>query len=131
MSNLIEQFKKNIGNVLYKDRFNLIGRDSYAMTENGLCTYVPVDRPDLAKNGSIGVTAPWREIRIVDNEGNDVTDGEVGEVWTAGLGHFQGYYRKPDVNKQSFHGRWFRTGDLVRKDADGGFYLIGRKKRNH
>ena len=111
-----------------EDRFNLIGRDSYAMTENGLCTYVPVDRPDLAKNGSIGVTAPWREIRIVDNEGNDVTDGEVGEVWTAGPGHFHGYYRKPEINKQSFHGRWFRTGDLVRKDADGGFYLIGRKK---
>ena len=111
-----------------EDRFGVIGRDSYAMTENGLCTYVPVDRPDLVEKGSIGVVAPWRDIRIVDDEGRDAPDGEAGEAWTAGPGHFHGYYRKPGANRDSFRGRWFRTGDLVRREADGGLYLVGRIK---
>ena len=56
------------------------------------------------------------------------TVGEVGEAWTAGPGHFHGYYRKPAANRDSFRGRWFRTGDLVRREADGGLYLVGRIK---
>ena len=109
-------------------RFDVIGRDSYAMTENGLCLYVPVDRPDLAARGSVGIPAPWREIRIVDGEGNDVVDGEVGETWTSGPGHLQGYYRKTAANRESFNGKWFRTGDLMRHDNDGSYYLVGRMK---
>lgn len=109
-------------------RFDVIGRDSYAMTENGLCLYVPVDRPDLAISGSVGVPAPWREIRIVDDQGNDVADGEVGEAWTSGPGHLHGYYRKTAANRESFKGNWFRTGDLMRRDDDGGYYLVGRMK---
>ncbi len=110
-------------------RYGVIGRDSYAMTENGLISYVPVDRPDLARNGSVGVAAPWREIRVVDPDGNDVADGEVGEAWTAGPGQLHGYYRRPAANQASFVEGWFRTGDLVRRDpSDGGFYLVGRLK---
>ena len=109
-------------------RFGVIGRDSYAMTENGLCLYVPVDRQDLAKSGSVGVPMPWREIRIVDEHGSDVSVGEVGEAWTAGPGHMQGYYRKTAANRDSFRGRWFRTGDLMRLGNDGGYYLVGRMK---
>lgn len=110
-------------------RYDVVGRDSYAMTENGLVTYVPVDRPDLARSGSIGVAAPFRDIRIVDGDGNQVADGEVGEVWTAGPGQLHGYYRKTDANRSSFVGRWFRTGDLARRDPDdGGYYLVGRLK---
>lgn len=109
-------------------RFGVVARDSYAMTENGLCLYVPVDRPDLAARGSVGVPMPWREIRIVDEAGNDVPDGEVGEAWTAGPGHMHGYYRKTAANRESFRGRWFRTGDLMCREADGGYTLVGRLK---
>ncbi len=110
-------------------RYRVTGRDSYAMTENGLITYVPVDRPDLARTGSVGVAAPWREIRVVDPDGNDVANGEIGEAWTAGSGHFHGYYRKTAANRASFVDIWFRTGDLVRRDPnDGGYYLVGRLK---
>ena len=109
-------------------RFEVVARDSYAMTENGLCLYVPVDRPDLVSRGSVGIPVPWREIRIVDNDGHDVPDGEVGEAWTAGPGHLHGYYRKTAANRDSFRGRWFRTGDLMRRDVDGGYYLVGRLK---
>jgi acyl-CoA synthetase (AMP-forming)/AMP-acid ligase II len=109
-------------------RYDVVARDSYGMTENGLCLYVPVDRPDLADNGSVGVAMPWRELRIVDEGGNDVADGETGELWTAGPGHLHGYYRKTAANRDSFHGRWFRTGDLMRRGPDGGYYLVGRMK---
>ena len=109
-------------------RYDVIARDCFAMTENGICLYVPVDRPDLAERGSVGIPAPWREIRIVDHDGHDVADGEVGEAWTAGPGHFHGYYRKTAANRQSFSGKWFRTGDLMRRGADGGYYLVGRMK---
>ena len=109
-------------------RFGVVARDSFGMTENGLVLYVPVDRPDLAASGSVGIPTPWREVRIVDDAGNDVADGEVGELWTAGPGHLHGYYRKTAANRDNFHGRWFRTGDLMRCDADGGYYLVGRIK---
>jgi acyl-CoA synthetase (AMP-forming)/AMP-acid ligase II len=111
-----------------EERYDVIARDSYAMTENGVCLYVPVDRPDLAVRGSVGVPAPWREIRIVGDDGNDVADGEIGEVWTAGPGHLHGYYHKTAANRDSFRGKWFRTGDLMRREADGGYYLVGRMK---
>ena len=71
---------------------------------------------------------PWRELRIVDEEENEVADGEVGELWTAGPGHLHGYYRKTQANRDNFRGRWFRTGDLMRRDKDGGYYLVGRIK---
>ena len=109
-------------------RFGVVARDSFGMSENGLCLYVPVDRPDLAASGSVGVPTPWREVRIVDEEGNDLADGEVGELWTAGPGHLHGYYRKTQANRDNFRGRWFRTGDLMRRDKDGGYYLVGRIK---
>lgn len=109
-------------------RFGVVARDSFGMTENGLCLHVPVDRPDLAAAGSVGVPLPWRELRIVDEEGNDVADGGVGELWTAGPGHLHGYYRKTQANRDNFRGRWFRTGDLMRCDQDGGYYLVGRIK---
>lgn len=111
-----------------ENRYDVCARDSYAMTENGFNCIVPVDRPDLAAKGSVGVAAPGREIRIVDDSGKDLDVGETGEAWTAGPGHFQGYYRRPAANRDSFRGRWFRTGDLMRLDEDGGYYLVGRTK---
>ena len=111
-----------------EQRFGVVVRDSYGMTENGLCLFVPVDRPDLSAAGSVGIPAPWRDVRIVDSEGNDVADGEVGELWTAGIGQQHGYYRKTQANRDSFEGRWFKTGDLMRREASGAYFLVGRMK---
>ncbi|MFP6741104.1 MAG: class I adenylate-forming enzyme family protein [Alphaproteobacteria bacterium] len=111
-----------------EQRFGVVARDSFAMTENGLVLYVPVDRPDLSAAGSVGVPVPWREVRIVNDQGEDVADGEVGELWTAGPGHFHGYYRKTAANRDGFVGRWFRTGNLMRREPSGGYFLVGRIK---
>lgn len=108
--------------------FDVVARSGYGMTEIGRGMIVPVDRPDMAESGAVGVVAPWREVRIVDADGNDLPDGEVGELWTAGPGQLQGYYRNPDANAEAFRGRWFRTGDLMRRDSTGVYFLIGRMK---
>ena len=108
--------------------FDVVARDVYGMTENGGCLFVPVDRPDIAATGAMGIPAPWRELRIVDDNGLDVADGDVGELWTSGPGHLHGYYRKPEANSATFDGPWFKTGDLMRRGADGEYYLIGRIK---
>ena len=108
--------------------FDVVARDVFGMTENGLALYVPADRDDLSTPGCMGIPGPLREVRLVGDDGVDVGDGEVGELWTAGPGHLRGYYRKPKANAETFVGKWFRTGDLMRRDANGVYYLIGRIK---
>jgi crotonobetaine/carnitine-CoA ligase len=65
---------------------------------------------------------------VADENGNPLPDGEIGELIVRGPGILQGYYRKPEANKASFHGEWFRTGDLFRRDERGFFYIVGRIK---
>ena len=108
--------------------FDVVARDVFGMTENGIALYVPADRDDLSTPGCMGIPGPLREVRLVGDDGVDVGDGEVGELWTAGPGHLRGYYRKPKANAETFVGKWFRTGDLMRRDANGAYYLIGRIK---
>jgi crotonobetaine/carnitine-CoA ligase len=65
---------------------------------------------------------------IADEQGNPVPHGTVGELLVRGPGILKGYYNKPEATKAAFHGDWFRTGDLFRKDERGYFYIVGRLK---
>ena len=71
---------------------------------------------------------PWAECRIVDNEGRDLDADQVGELWVKHPIVMQGYFRDPEQTRDSFEGDWFKTGDLMRRDADGYFYFVTRKK---
>ena len=73
-------------------------------------------------------TVPFAELRVVDDDGADVTDGRAGELWVRTPILMQGYYKDPEQTAASMHEGWFRTGDLVRRDADGYFYFVARKK---
>jgi len=121
------QYKGEIHFELEK-RFNVIARDAFAMTEIGMGTVVPADATHMVGSGSCGLPAPFRELRIVGENGNDVERGEIGELWVAGPGMLWGYYKKPKANAESFYGKWFRTGDLFCQDDDGYYYVIGRIK---
>ncbi|WP_433359838.1 AMP-binding protein [Streptosporangium sp. CA-115845] len=81
---------------------------------------------DKAKQGSTGRRAFHTDIRLVDAEGNDVADGETGEIWLRGPSVTVGYWRKD--RSSFFTGDWFRTGDAARRDSDGFYYLAGRTK---
>jgi malonyl-CoA/methylmalonyl-CoA synthetase len=81
------------------------------------------------KPGSIGLPLPCFEVRIVDFEiFEDVPEGQVGEIWLKGPTITPGYWRKPEETERAFAQRWFRTGDLGRRDDDGYYYLTDQIK---
>jgi crotonobetaine/carnitine-CoA ligase len=107
--------------------------EGYGMTEiPGACNN-PFDGP--LKPGSIGRAARhpehsrvFAELRIVDEQGNDVPDGRTGELAVRTPIVMQGYYRDPKQTAQAFQGDWFLTGDLGYRDGDGYYYFVARKK---
>ena len=110
------------------ERFDVVGFDGYGASEHGMSIILPPSARHMIGKGSIGVPAPYREVKIVDEGGAEVPRGEVGELWVAGRGIVLGYYKRPRANAESFSGKWFRTGDLIRQDADGYYYFVGRLK---
>jgi acyl-CoA synthetase (AMP-forming)/AMP-acid ligase II len=111
-----------------EERFDIIVREAFGMTEIGSGLFMPIEATDMVGSGSCGTPAPFRECRIVDDEGKDVPEGEMGELVVRGPGILKGYYRKPEATRDAFFGEWFRTGDIFRKDERGFFYIVGRKK---
>jgi len=109
-------------------RFNTLVREHYGMTEIGLAIVVPENATDLVGSGSCGVVAPFRECMIADEQGNALADGEIGELCVSGPGIVKEYIGRPEVSVQAFHGKWFRTGDLFRRDERGYYYFHSRIK---
>jgi crotonobetaine/carnitine-CoA ligase len=87
------------------------------------------------KLGSMGVLGrhpdpaqSWATCRVVDENGNDVADGVEGELAVKTPILMQGYFRDPEATAAAFRDGWFMTGDLVRRDSDGFFFHVARKK---
>ncbi len=107
--------------------------EGYGMTEIPGAFSVPYDGPyKIASMGKPGVHAdPARrffEARVVDDEGRDVPDNVTGELVVRTPTMMQGYYRDPEQTAASFRDGWFLSGDLVRRDEDGYFFFVARKK---
>jgi acyl-CoA synthetase (AMP-forming)/AMP-acid ligase II len=111
-----------------EERFGLTAREGYGMTEIGSATIMPPSAAHMAYERTCGLAAPFRELRICDEDGREVPTGEVGELWVAGRALLWGYYKRPEANAEGFRGRWFRTGDLFRKDENGYHFIVGRIK---
>jgi crotonobetaine/carnitine-CoA ligase len=110
---------------------HLIG--GYGMTEIPGVTCNPVE--GLRKPGSMGPIGrhpdparPWAECRVVDDDGRDVAPNEEGELLVKTPIVMQGYFRDPDQTRDAFADGWFKTGDVVRRDEDGYFFFVSRKK---
>ena len=102
--------------------------ESYGMTESA-ATITTLDPKDvLRKMGSVGKPYVATEIRIVDDDGNDVTPGETGEILTRGPNVMVGYYKDPEATAEALKGGWLHTGDLGRLDDEGFLYIVDRKK---
>jgi acyl-CoA synthetase (AMP-forming)/AMP-acid ligase II len=112
----------------FEERFNVKAREAYGMTEIGPGMFVPLEDDHMTGSGSVGKPPDFREVRIVDNNGEDVAPGEIGELLIKGPGMFKGYYKKPNETAEAFAGDWFRTGDLFRQDKNGYYFIVGRKK---
>jgi crotonobetaine/carnitine-CoA ligase len=103
-------------------------REMYGLTETGAALAMPVAVDWMAGSGACGMPVPFRDLRIVDADGQDTLAGDIGELWIAGAGLMQGYFRNDAANADAFRGKWFRTGDLFRRDADGFYTVLGRIK---
>jgi long-chain acyl-CoA synthetase len=89
-------------------------------------TLSPFDLDDF--NGSIGLPAPSTDIRLVDENGNDVPQGEAGEMIVQGPQVMLGYLNRPEETAKTIKDGWLYTGDIATMDADGFFYIVDRKK---
>ncbi len=80
------------------------------------------------KIGAIGLPGFNWEARIVDSDGNPVSQGEVGELVVRGDGVMKEYYKNPEATAQTIRDGWLYTGDMARQDEDGFIWLVDRKK---
>ncbi len=98
----------------------------YGLTEStGLVTANPVY--GIRKTGSIGLSVPGVQVRLVAEDGRDVPEGEVGELVFRGPNATPGYWGLPQVTQETIRAGWVYTGDLAYQDEDGYFFIVGRK----
>jgi acyl-CoA synthetase (AMP-forming)/AMP-acid ligase II len=99
----------------------------YGSTEAGWVTMLhPAEQ--LSKLGSVGRECVGsRPIRLLDTDGNEVPDGEPGELYSCNPYTFDGYWKLPDKTREAFRGDYCTVGDMARRDADGYLYLVDRK----
>ncbi|VVE44697.1 Long-chain-fatty-acid--CoA ligase [Pandoraea iniqua] len=102
--------------------------NGYGLTESSPTvsqTLLDAPRNDCA----VGPAIPGVSVRIVNRDGQDLPDGEVGELWVRGPNVMLGYYRAPELTAAAITpDGWLRSGDLARREADGALFLAGRAK---
>jgi benzoate-CoA ligase family protein len=84
------------------------------------------NREGRVRPGSTGVAVPGYDLRIVDDNGNDVPDGQAGTLLVRGASTATGYWERYDASRLVFQGEWLRTGDTYVRDADGYYACLGR-----
>ena len=86
------------------------------------------DVNDLDRLATCGRPVPWVHVALLDDEGNEVAQGEPGEICVQGPLVMQGYWNKPEETEAAFAGGWLHTGDVARQDTDGFLTIVDRKK---
>ncbi|HWL12510.1 MAG TPA: long-chain-fatty-acid--CoA ligase [Ureibacillus sp.] len=111
----------------FKERFGAEVRDAYGLSEAS--PGVATQRNDMPiKEGSVGVPMPGVCIKIVDEQGQEVPVGSVGELLVQGDNVTPGYFRNEEATKKALQNGWLHTGDMARADEDGYLYIVDRKK---
>ncbi len=99
------------------------------MTETGPTAFMLSPDDAWDRIGSVGKPQLLCSVRIVDGEGRDLPDGEVGDLLFAGPGVTPGYWRNEEATRAAFTpDGWLRSGDLARRDPDGFYHVVGRRK---
>ena len=101
---------------------------AYGLTEATGPGCVHLDIEDERKAGSIGRAGFNWEARIVNDKGEDVAQGEIGELIVKGDGVMKEYYKNPQKTAETIVNGWLYTGDMARMDDEGFIYLVDRKK---
>ncbi len=102
--------------------------EAYGATETGLITVLK-PKYQWSKVRSVGKPFLFKEVRLLDEDGNDVPVGQPGEIYVRGLGIFLGeYYKDPESTARAFRGEWCTVEDIAIKDEEGFYYLVDRKQ---
>ena len=113
----------------FEQKFGVTILEGYGLSETSpVASFSPYGEP--ARPGSIGVPIPGVEMKLIDDEWNEVEDGPdaVGEIAIKGHNIMKGYYNRPDATDEAIRDGWFRSGDLGRRDEDGWYYIVDRSK---
>jgi acyl-CoA synthetase (AMP-forming)/AMP-acid ligase II len=101
--------------------------EGYGSTEAGIVTTLMPDE-QMDHLGSIGRESSGTDVvKILDENGNPVERGQVGELYSRSPMMFNEYYKMPDKTAESFQGEWFTARDMAREDEDGYFHIVDRK----
>ena len=84
------------------------------------------NRPGAVRPGTLGQVVPGFDVRVRDEHGRDLPDGETGWLWVRGGSRAIAYWRHQEKTEQAFRGEWYVSGDMVTRDADGYFTYAGR-----
>lgn len=103
-------------------------QQAFGMTETGSMVMALPRQDALHKIGSCGLPFLHNETRIVDETGRDVVRGGAGELWVRGPNITEGYWNRPDITESTITDGWLHTGDVLRQDEDGYFYVVDRLK---
>ncbi|WP_342513015.1 fatty acid--CoA ligase family protein [Sporosarcina sp. FSL K6-1522] len=111
----------------FEDKFEVRVSEGYGLSEASPVTcFNPLDRERIP--GSIGTNIINVENKVVNELGDEVPDGEVGELIVRGPNVMKGYYKMPEETEVAIRNGWLYTGDMARRDENGYFYIVDRKK---
>ena len=112
----------------FEDKFGCAILEGYGLSETS--PVASFNHPDKErKPGSIGTPIEGVEMQVWDDDGNEVPQGEVGEIVIRGHNVMKGYWDRPDATDEAItEDGWFRTGDMAKVDEDGYFFIVDRKK---
>ena len=108
----------------FKQRFGVDIIDGIGSTET-LHMFIS-NRPDAIRPGSSGLIVRGYEARLLDDEGDAVLPGEIGNLWIRGDSICAGYWNQHEKTKNTIEGHWIRTGDKYTQDVDGFYWYAGR-----
>jgi long-chain acyl-CoA synthetase len=111
----------------FRDRFGITIWEGYGLTETAPVVTTNALGPE-AKPDSIGMVLPGVQVRLVDEDGDEVEEGDPGEIVIRGPNLFAGYWRRPEETSASLRGGWLRTGDVAYRDDDGYLHIVDRTK---
>jgi long-chain acyl-CoA synthetase len=115
--------------VLYgaEQAFGFTLLEGYGLSETSpVASFNHPDRP--TKPGSVGTPIRGVEFALHDENDHEVADGEIGEIVIRGENVMKGYWNQPEATAEAMRGGWFHSGDLARRDDDGFYFIVDRKK---
>jgi long-chain acyl-CoA synthetase len=111
----------------FEERFGCKILEGYGLSETS--PVASFNHPDRErKPGSIGTPIRGVEMKAVDEDGQEVEQGEVGEIVIKGHNVMKGYWQRPDATADTIRDGWFHSGDMAKVDEDGYFFIVDRKK---